>query len=679
MPDSTDPRIGTELLGYRIEALVGRGGMGVVYKAYDPPRLKRNVALKLIAPELSGDTRFRERFLVAVFFGPGARRRMSLSVDPTIGSELFGYRLDALLGRGGMGVVYQAYDPRLKRYVALKLIAPELYDDQGFRERFLAESELAASLDHPNVVPIYDAFQAEGRLAIAMRYVEGTDLKQLLQTEPLLDPARTVTICAQVAAALDAAHARRLVHRDVKPSNVLLDESEHVYLADFGLSRRLTDLEGRGDEGLSVGTPAYVSPEQIEGTAVDGRADQYALGCLFYECLTGQAPFSRASELAVLWAHVQEPPPAASEHNPHLPVEIDPVLVKAMAKNPDDRYTSCSELVVAVRDALGLHQPVAIRDRKALILTAVGVAIAAAAVLAGVLLSLGGGPGKPSTKPTITPKVDSLQRIDPKTNKLVATIGRVGSNPNAIAVGAGSVWIGSRDDGTVSRVDPKTNEVQAAVNTGAPDAIVVRDGSVLVANQFGSLSSVNPANMSVSTSSQPGYGAFALSGGALWALGLALDRINHGGQVVKTINDLGLDPIALAAGQGAVWVVDDVSRTVFRVDPATNRVVRRLRLGFDPGGIAAGYGSVWVTDAGGGSVARIDPGSNRIGRSIRVGRDPLAVVAGEGSVWVGNYKDGTVSRIDPRSGSVVTIPVGHYPSTLATGAGGVWVAARAAT
>jgi serine/threonine protein kinase len=173
-----------------------------------------------------------------------------------------------------MGVVYKAYDPRLKRHVALKLIAPELSEDERFRERFLAESELAASLEHPNVVPIYDAFEADGRLAIAMRYVEGTDLKQLLQTDRVLDPERAVTICAQVAAALDAAHARGLVHRDVKPSNVLLDENEHVYLADFGLSRRLADVGGASGEGrLSLGTPAYVSPEQIEGTAVDGRAD----------------------------------------------------------------------------------------------------------------------------------------------------------------------------------------------------------------------------------------------------------------------------------------------------------------------------------------------------------------------------------------------------------------------
>jgi serine/threonine protein kinase len=246
-----------------------------------------------------------------------------------------------------------------------------LSEDGRFRERFLAESELAASLDHPNVVPIYDAGELGEQLYIAMRYVEGSDLKQLLQTEPVLEPTRALVICAQVAAALDAAHTRGLVHRDVKPSNVLLDENEHVYLADFGLSRRLAGLGGQLDDRLSVGTPAYVSPEQIERGSVDGRADEYALSCMLYECLTGEAPFSRASELAVLWAHVQEPPPIASEHNPELPIEIDPVFARAMAKDPEDRYASCGELVVAAREALGLHQPGAIRDRKVLILAAV--------------------------------------------------------------------------------------------------------------------------------------------------------------------------------------------------------------------------------------------------------------------------------------------------------------------
>src|SRR3954468_22796612 len=205
-----------------------------------------------------------------------------------IGSDFLGYRVEELIGRGGMGVVYRAYDLRLKRPVALKLIAPSLALDQRFRERFARETELVMSWEHPNVVPIYDAGGVDGRLYIAMRLVDGTDLGSLLRTEGALEPARTMAICAQIASALDLAHARGLVHRDVKPSNVLLDSSDHVYLADFGLPRRLDDEAGRLGEDGTFGTPAYLAPEQLEGNPVDGRADVYSLGCLFYECLTGE-------------------------------------------------------------------------------------------------------------------------------------------------------------------------------------------------------------------------------------------------------------------------------------------------------------------------------------------------------------------------------------------------------
>src|SRR5262245_29872866 len=182
-----------------------------------------------------------------------------------IGTDFLGYRIEDVIGRGGMGVVYRAYDLRLKRPVALKLVAPSLATDERFRERFARESELVMSLEHPNVVPIYDAGDVDSRLYLAMRLVDGTDLGSLLRSEGALDPARAVTICSQIASALDAAHARGLVHRDVKPSNVLLDGSEHVYLADFGLTRRLDDLTSDPGSERSIGTPAYLAPEQLEG------------------------------------------------------------------------------------------------------------------------------------------------------------------------------------------------------------------------------------------------------------------------------------------------------------------------------------------------------------------------------------------------------------------------------
>jgi serine/threonine protein kinase len=260
---------------------------------------------------------------------------MSTAKDERIGTGLLGYRIEALIGRGGMGVVYRAHDPRLKRNVALKLLAPELAGDERFRERFLRESELAASLDHPNVIPIYEAGEADGVLYVAMRLVDGKDLKTLLAEERTLAPARALEIAGQLAGALDAAHERGLVHRDVKPSNVLLDQREHVYLADFGLTRRLGEPGAALGAAFSLGTPAYVAPEQIEGKELDGRADEYSLCCLLHECLTGEPPFPRSSEAAVLFAHLEEEPPA--------PERLAEVVARGLAKDSAERYPSCAE------------------------------------------------------------------------------------------------------------------------------------------------------------------------------------------------------------------------------------------------------------------------------------------------------------------------------------------------
>src|SRR5262245_60634942 len=222
------------------------------------------------------------------------------------GAEVGGYRVDELIGRGGMGEVYRARDERLGRNVALKILASKLAEDDAFRERLVRESRIAASLDHPNVVPVYDAGEQDGRLYLAMRFVNGTDLKALLRREGALAPERAVAVAAQVADALDAAHARGLVHRDVKPSNVLLDQQdgrEHAYLADFGLTQAASD--GRAPDGHLMGTLDYVAPEQICGDDVDGRADVYALGCLLFETLTGTLPFSGSSDVAVIYAHLE--------------------------------------------------------------------------------------------------------------------------------------------------------------------------------------------------------------------------------------------------------------------------------------------------------------------------------------------------------------------------------------
>ena len=278
---------------------------------------------------------------------------------PMVGDELAGYRLRGVLGRGGMSVVYEAENPRLGSTVALKVLAPELATNDLFRARFLRESRIAASLNHPNVIPIYDMGSHEDLLFIAMRYVVGADLRAVLKAQRVLTPDQALLLIGQAGRALDAAHRHGLVHRDVKPGNILIergsdDESEpdHVYLSDFGLSKHAASRSGLTATGEFMGTIDYISPEQIRGHPVDGRADIYSLGCVLYECLTGRVPFSKDINAAVIWAHVEEMPTAPSSVQPTLPPSIDHALAKALAKDPADRYATCRELVAAIRAAL---------------------------------------------------------------------------------------------------------------------------------------------------------------------------------------------------------------------------------------------------------------------------------------------------------------------------------------
>jgi DNA-binding beta-propeller fold protein YncE len=279
----------------------------------------------------------------------------------TAGSQIAGYRLEEQIGQGGMAVVFRAHDSRLDRMVALKILAPGLALDNAFRQRFIRESRAAAAADDPHIIPIFEAGEASGVLFIAMRYVRGGDLRTLLDQSGPLPPARATEIISQIASALDAAHRRGLVHRDVKPANMLLDASagegrpDHVYLSDFGLSKQALAPSGLTSTGQFLGTLDYVAPEQIEGRQVDGRADLYALACAAFELLSGAPPFRRDEGLAVVYAQLSEPPPSLAARRPGLPPAIDQVMSKALAKSPADRYRSCRDFAVALREAFGLR------------------------------------------------------------------------------------------------------------------------------------------------------------------------------------------------------------------------------------------------------------------------------------------------------------------------------------
>src|SRR5580704_1447820 len=282
-----------------------------------------------------------------IHYGPG---------DLAPGEQLAGYEIQERIGRGGMAVVYRALDLRLGRLVALKVLAPNLSEDEAFRQRFIRESRAAAGVDHPHIIPVFEAGEASGMLFIAMRYVSHGDVRTLIDAEGPLDPARVISITGQVASALDCAHEHGLVHRDVKPGNILLTpassgDADHVYLSDFGLSKHSLTPSTLTSTGQFLGTLDYVSPEQIQGHPVDGRADQYALACTVVEMLSGKPPFQRDDTMALMWAQLEAEPPRLTSRRPDLPPAVDQVITTAMGKWPDSRYATCRDFAAALATA----------------------------------------------------------------------------------------------------------------------------------------------------------------------------------------------------------------------------------------------------------------------------------------------------------------------------------------
>jgi serine/threonine protein kinase len=284
------------------------------------------------------------------------------SVD--VGSEIGGYRVESFIGRGGMGEVYRAEHPETGKKAAVKLLSPELARTEGFRQRFVRESRYVGLMNHPNIVNVYESGEDDGLLYMAMEFIEGTDLKHLLAKEGPLQALRAISILTQVAHALDAAHSTGLLHRDVKPGNIMVGEGdslqqpEHVCLTDFGLSKRTSsDSLALTAAGEFVGTIDYTAPEQVLGKNCDHRVDVYALGCVLFECLTGHPPFQKERDVEILYAHIQDPPPKATAERSEVPAGIDEVIAKAMAKMPDDRYGSCTELIEAATAVVGAPPP----------------------------------------------------------------------------------------------------------------------------------------------------------------------------------------------------------------------------------------------------------------------------------------------------------------------------------
>jgi YVTN family beta-propeller protein len=645
-----------------------------------------------------------------VAVGDAAVPILILVAEFSIGAIFAGYRIEGLAAQGGMGRVYRATQMALNRQVALKLIVPEVAHDPAYRARFERESLLSASIDHPNVIPIYEAGEAEGHLFIAMRWVNGTDLRSVIRSEGRLDPPRVVAIAEQVAAALDAAHSAGLVHRDVKPANVMLTAThggEHVYLTDFGLTKKTKSNTALTRAGDFVGTPDYMPPEQVKGGEADARADVYGLGCLIYNALTGRAPYERETELAKMWAHLYDQPPRVLDAAPGTPVGFDEVITRALAKNAGERYPSAGDLARATRAALNGALPLQ-RERslatglaapqppgtsptppaQSSIPTAPGAAAAtpgsspseptshsiapapsaapaappssprrerprrrAAAMAVAAVLALGAVGAVLAVAGVFSGRggdtANSAGDGDPNeraTPKVVANI-PAGDGPDGIDVDGRAVWVSNSRGNTLTRLDAKRNEATDRVEVGSnPDEVEAAHGVVWVSNTD------DGTVTRVVADPQPGE---------------------------PTAIPVGAGPEGLSLGDQSLWVANGDSDSVSRIDRESATLEPDIAVEDKPIGIFEGEKWVWVTNSFSRSVTRIDPSSGGIAGTTRnVGENIRSVIEGFGFTWVSSaVPDGTVTRLDSETGEKVgdPIPVQNRPKEMALAGGYLWV------
>jgi tRNA A-37 threonylcarbamoyl transferase component Bud32 len=612
------------------------------------------------------------------------------------GAVLGGFRVQSLIGEGAVGTVYLAEETSTGRSVALKVLAPELARDERFRRRFLRETELAASLDHPHIVQTLASGEDDGALYLAMAYVEGSDLRELLRSQGRLEPERAVKLVGQVAEALDAAHTAGLVHRDVKPGNILVAEEpagEQAYICDFGLARHVSSVSSLTGERGFVGTIDYVPPEQIEGGTIDGRADVYSLGCVLFESLAGARPFDRESELSVVFAHLNEPPPRLSDLRPELPDAFDGVFATALAKRPDERHSTCGELGEAASAALR-GKTFARRKlrRRRLLLGAVAALAAAGAVVGGLLVSRGahGRIGAQSAAGrSISLRPDALNLIDARTQRVV---GRVGSSAAGFANGVGSIafsktaaWVTTVNQ-TLVRVSLRTRRVTRIDHLPWPPGGVAAAGdSVWVVQDAGQ--GVIRLNARTGTI----VGRFEIRGdpsgtnadgvvyadGSLW--------LSRGNSVVRADPRTGRVVHRYAApsryllfADGAIWAGDPGSGRVWKIDPATNQIVQHQKLHGWLSDLAVGGGSVWAPILPDGVVFKLSEDDLGIQTTLPTGGDPERASFGSGHLWVANTTPKTVSLLDDLSGARQQLRSRARPTTASYHAGLVWTAAAAA-
>jgi ABC-type transport system substrate-binding protein/tRNA A-37 threonylcarbamoyl transferase component Bud32 len=609
-----------------------------------------------------------------------------MRMDVVAGTVIVGFRVESLLGEGAMGTVYLAEETASGRRVALKLLAPELATDERFRARFLRETELAASLDDPHVVPTLASGEEDGTLYLAMAYVEGADLRKLLRSEGRLEPERAIDLIGQVASALDAAHASGLVHRDVKPANILVertDGGEKAYVCDFGLARHVTSVSSLTSDRGFVGTIDYVPPEQVEGGTVDARADVYSLGCVLFECLTGERPFDRESELSVLFAHLNDPPPRATERRPELPATFDPLFETALAKSPDERYSSCGELARAARAALA-GRALAPRRTHRLRVAAAATLVLAGAVVAAVLAT-----EAPQAHRAVAPALrlapNALNLVDARTRRVTGHVQLADpkdfSSPiGDVALAGGSAWAVLGSAQQLVRVDLRTRRKTKVVHVPwTPGQRLAVGGGLLWMHE-----DLGPHVLAVDERTGKvvhqfevagdGIAGIAYGAGSLWlAQGSEISRVDP--RTGRTLRSYPAPARWLTFADGFLWAADPGTGRVTKIDPIENKVVKRATLHPWITDIAVGGGFVWVSVTPADTVFKLGEGDLGVQGSIPAGGDPERISFGGGRLWIANSAPSAVSLFGQLSTRRTSLAAGERPTTAVYRGGLLAVAA----